>query len=231
MVLSRTARLLRTKDLRPALPMGRPTKFVHKDGPRLKQIQHNTHEVVYKRADDSGKTLAQTPAIIDAFTRAVLDKFKDHAVHIPESVQEANNQFGNNEGVSEKDVFHDQFEFTEDSSDTVPVADIKERVRELGLVITPQYYNKWLRAKQCTCKKWGPNCVGWGSNGSMTTRRKHRQVGASVGLASKPTPAIAHPQHALVVQMEQCCSATAAAYGWHRRRLCTRRPLVYTPTQ
>jgi len=132
-----------------------PTKFVDDDDPRLKQIQNNTHEVVYKRKNNSVKSLAQTPAMIDAFTWLVIDQYQDHAVRIPASMQESNKDFRNNEGVSEKDVFHDQFEFTRLASDTVPVADVRDCVQKLRLAITPQRYNKWLRAKQCICKKIG----------------------------------------------------------------------------
>ena len=132
-----------------------PTKFVDKDDPKLKQIQHNTHEIVFKKKDDGVKTLAQTPDMIDAFTWAILDAFQDHAVRIPESMQESNNQFRKNDGECEKDVFHAQFKFTGNSSDSVPIKELKYRVRELRLAITPQRYNKWLRAKQCTTKNIG----------------------------------------------------------------------------
>ena len=115
----------------------------------------NKHQIAYKEADDSVKGLAQTPKMIDAWTWAVLDQYKDCAVQIPGSMKEANDEFRSNEGESESTIFHDQFLFTNNTADTVTITAIKQRVRERRLAITPQRYNKWLRAQRCTQKKVG----------------------------------------------------------------------------
>ena len=63
-----------------------------------------------------------------------------------------NDEFRSNEGESESAIFHDQFQFTNNTADTVTIAAIKQRVCERRLAITPQRYNKWLRAQRCTQK-------------------------------------------------------------------------------
>ena len=132
-----------------------PSKFVPKSDQRLKREQINQYDVAFKEANDSVKDLAKTPNIIDAWTRAVIDQYKDCAVQIPESMKEANDEFRSNEGESESAIFHDQFQFTNNPADTVTIASIKQRVCERRLAITPQRYNKWLRAQRCTQKKVG----------------------------------------------------------------------------
>ena len=130
-----------------------PTKFVAAGHPNLKAIQKNTHQIVYKRANDDVKSIAQLPEIIDAWTWAVIDQYKQHAVEIPKIMQESNDEFRTNDGGSENEVFHEQFVFTGRPNDRVSVKDIKDRVRKLKLAVTAQRYNKWLRAQQCACTK------------------------------------------------------------------------------
>ena len=132
-----------------------PSKFVKANDERLKLAQSNPHAIAYKVADDTVKTLAQKPAIIDAWTWAVIDQFKPHYVQVPTSMKDANDEFRCNAGVSEYDVFHDQFHFTNDSSDSAAIHSIKRRVLALKLAVTSQRYNKWLKARGCTQKKIG----------------------------------------------------------------------------
>ena len=89
-----------------AIKFDMPSKFVPKGDERLKHEQMNKHQIAYKEADDSVKELAQTPDIIDAWTWAVLDQYKDCAVQIPGSMKEANDEFRSNDGESESTIFH-----------------------------------------------------------------------------------------------------------------------------
>ena len=76
-----------------------PSKLVPKGDQRLKHEQINQYEVAYKEANDSVKELAQTPKMIEAWTWAVIDQYKDCAVQIPGSMKEANDEFRSNESL------------------------------------------------------------------------------------------------------------------------------------
>ena len=133
-----------------AIKFDMPSKFVNKGDPRLREIATNRHMITYFVKDDAVKDLAKTQVIVNAFTWEVLRSYKPHNVKIPDSMLEATEEFRSNDGENESDIFHQQFTFTQSESDTVTIANIKERVKELRLAITSTRYNKWLRAQGCT---------------------------------------------------------------------------------
>jgi hypothetical protein len=125
-------------------------KFVAAGDQRLNLPQTNRHQIAYKVADPEVKKIAQTPAIIDAFTWLVLESYKPHAVEIPASMSEATQEFRSNDGEDEVKAFYSLWRFTETLEDTVPLSDVKSQVRTNSIAMTPQRYNKLLRAKGCS---------------------------------------------------------------------------------
>ena len=125
-------------------------KFVPAGDSRLNLPQTNRHQIAYKVADPEVKHLAQTTEMIDAFTWLVLDSYKPHAVAVPESMQDATNDFRTNDGDNEVDNFHSLFKFTNSRDDCVPVCQVKAEVCRNKIAMTPQRYNKLLRARSCT---------------------------------------------------------------------------------
>jgi hypothetical protein len=124
--------------------------FLKSRGPVLQQTQTNRHQIAYRVANPEVKKLAQTPAMINAFTWMVLESYRPHAVRVPMSMQEATDQFRSNDGENETDLFYALFDFTDSLDDRVAVADVKADVIKNHIAMTPQRYNKLLRAKGCT---------------------------------------------------------------------------------
>lgn len=122
-------------------------KFVPAGDPRLKEEQRNRHQIAYKLADPEVKKMAQTPAMIDAFTWLVLESYKPHCVKIPQSMSDATKEFRTNDGEDHVKAFYSLWKFTNQLDDTVSVKDVKSEVRRNDIAMTPQRYNKLLRAK------------------------------------------------------------------------------------